>query len=134
MWCRISISIHAPRVGSDENAKYIRLSFRISIHAPRVGSDKKGANLWHTQIRFLSTLPAWGATHLRARLIDGRNISIHAPRVGSDPDSRHKRNHRLQISIHAPRVGSDRFLDAQKEIAEMISIHAPRVGSDLSVT
>ena len=57
-----TISIHAPRVGSDvrENA---RLSLPgISIHAPRVGSDYQGAEY---DVIFL-------------------DISIHAPRVGSD--------------------------------------------------
>ena len=57
-----SISIHAPRVGSDWTQGCTRLSmWGISIHAPRVGSDgvPDGA-------------------------IQGTVISIHAPRVGSD--------------------------------------------------
>ena len=55
------ISIHAPRVGSDDDSLcHWRLS-SISIHAPRVGSD--GIHL----------------QDLRDQL-----ISIHAPRVGSD--------------------------------------------------
>ena len=33
------ISIHAPRVGSDDLVVTIFESFFISIHAPRVGSD-----------------------------------------------------------------------------------------------
>ena len=35
------ISIHAPRVGSDGGVTYAQSSFFISIHAPRVGSDKR---------------------------------------------------------------------------------------------
>ena len=59
---RSSISIHAPRVGSDSVALFMSYSVtNISIHAPRVGSDK-------------------GYTSVLARIL----ISIHAPRVGSD--------------------------------------------------
>ena len=35
----ISISIHAPRVGSDITDNLHSIISRISIHAPRVGSD-----------------------------------------------------------------------------------------------
>ena len=56
-----SISIHAPRMGSDPQSATNAPSRYISIHAPRMGSD----------------------------LIDGDvmvfdDISIHAPRMGSD--------------------------------------------------
>ena len=62
------ISIHAPRVGSDLAAVRTGIGSGISIHAPRVGSDMrdyiKGA-MFHV---FQSTLPVWGATcsHCRA--------------------------------------------------------------------
>ena len=64
-----AISIHAPRVGSDAVFAFFELRHKkISIHAPRVGSDLnfgiKVNNTW----RFLSTLPAWGATSFRIRL------------------------------------------------------------------
>ena len=36
---QLSISIHAPRVGSDYYKCYVTKSAKISIHAPRVGSD-----------------------------------------------------------------------------------------------
>ena len=36
----MDISIHAPRVGSDDTPPaYLRWPIKISIHAPRVGSD-----------------------------------------------------------------------------------------------
>ena len=35
------ISIHAPRVGSDELLLRLKRTLDISIHAPRVGSDFK---------------------------------------------------------------------------------------------
>ena len=95
-----SISIHAPRTGSDSysNFAYARCKnfnprsphgerrFRpepvaptqdISIHAPRTGSDENKRKR-RTAGKFQSTLPA--------RLNGGKQagISIHAPRTGSD--------------------------------------------------
>src|SRR5699024_140408 len=78
----------------------------ISIHAPREGSDRFAVAAWNMFPRFLSTLPARGAT-LGLRFFFGHElISIHAPREGSDhdPDFRIVQN---DISIHAPREGSD---------------------------
>ena len=57
------ISIHAPREGSDLKSDEHRIAdLEISIHAPREGSDAclRGASLLDS--RFLSTLPARGAT------------------------------------------------------------------------
>ena len=57
-----SISIHAPRTGSDNARDAVaRLDDDISIHAPRTGSDAMG-----------------GKTKMK------KYISIHAPRTGSD--------------------------------------------------
>ena len=59
----ISISIHAPRVGSDvSNLRTHRAGRGISIHAPRVGSDGTRDVLVTVYITFQSTLPVWGAT------------------------------------------------------------------------
>ena len=61
-----TISIHAPRMGSDHSRMYARLVVSvISIHAPRMGSD----------FRFFDFFPNHG-------------ISIHAPRMGSDKSTR----------------------------------------------
>ncbi len=58
----LRISIHAPRVGSDLEAKEEVPIIPISIHAPRVGSDLRNINLTYSNLTFQSTLPAWGAT------------------------------------------------------------------------
>ena len=79
-----SISIHAPRVGSDSFHRRLYAPDHISIHAPRVGSDLA----------------------LPKALLSTVDISIHAPRVGSDQLKWGCNIHRA-ISIHAPRVGSD---------------------------
>ena len=81
-----SISIPAPRVGSDHNKCYTYIITRISIPAPRVGSD--------CGLSVVSGVPP--------------SISIPAPRVGSDCLFVGVRP-RISISIPAPRVGSDIF-------------------------
>ena len=62
----------------------LRLCY-ISIHAPREGSDVRPSAVSPGAKRFLSTLPARGATGgpLLALLVKA-GISIHAPREGSD--------------------------------------------------
>ena len=57
------ISIHAPRMGSDDLADLILDTIsRISIHAPRMGSDKTHTRRPSKSKGFQSTLPGWGAT------------------------------------------------------------------------
>ena len=74
----------------------------ISIHAPRVGSDYSIRSSWAIS-RFQSTLPAWGATfRIRAvRLVDP--ISIHAPRVGSDARQIFRRRLYINFNPRSPR-------------------------------
>ena len=123
------ISIHAPREGSDGPGPQFRpLLSPISIHAPREGSDWPAGRVvtcptyfyprsprgerrvfttsFAAPDRFLSTLPARGAT--RPSTVSSRvpEISIHAPREGSDLDLGQVVEG-LAISIHAPREGSD---------------------------
>ena len=124
----------------------------ISIHAPRMGSDLAPVNLYPHSSQFQSTLPAWGATGKSGKVYSQNAISIHAPRMGSDI-----RDRALLclswISIHAPRMGSDgknllsfpysrdfnprsphgERPDTPKDVIYLfnISIHAPRMGSDV---
>ena len=58
--------------------------YNISIHAPRVGSDNTPFEFSIILLIFQSTLPVWGATLGIAVVIADNTISIHAPRVGSD--------------------------------------------------
>ena len=58
-----SISIHAPRTGSDKRCPNIYLvRVEISIHAPRTGSDQYTYDCLLRRYTFQSTLPARGAT------------------------------------------------------------------------
>ena len=80
----LTISIHAPHMGSDLGRRtgVVLLSI-ISIHTPRMGSND-----------------------IRERADAVRNISIHAPRGGSD-STRSGADFGSVISIHVPRGGSD---------------------------
>ena len=79
-----SISIHAPRVGSDCN-RFLRglCAFLISIHAPRVGSDSRSRSPHTRRYNFNPRSPRGERPQARTRWCSYR-ISIHAPRVGSD--------------------------------------------------
>ena len=61
-----------------------RSRLSISIHAPREGSDDMNGRKHGGHISFLSTLPARGATVIDPRRCPDTYISIHAPREGSD--------------------------------------------------
>ena len=144
----------------------------ISIHAPRVGSDQGLSGMWPVHQHFNPRSPCGErrcqascggiCIHFNPRspcgerqcicaacsqeqyfnprspcgerrdviwnISTGFHISIHAPRVGSDKGYIVSLQCR-KISIHAPRVGSDGFL-LYRFCVTCISIHAPRVGSD----
>ena len=123
----------------------------ISIHAPRVGSDDARVWAWIAVNIFQSTLPVWGATHGFPEPHERIRISIHAPRVGSDTvplsvllqlsdfNPRSPCGERLRssgnliiIADFNPRSPcGERLIYSGKGIWNcVISIHAPRVGSD----
>ena len=79
-----SISIHAPRGGSDPGNKYDRSGH--SNFNPRSPWGERllyGCGVF-VGIQFQSTLPVGGATRLRQHHAVVAVISIHAPRGGSD--------------------------------------------------
>ena len=81
---RITISIHAPRMGSDHN-----IFSPLSVKAYFNPRSPDGERLFQPVLED-----------------DGTDISIHAPRMGSDRDTLQYRLF-ATISIHAPRMGSD---------------------------
>ncbi len=102
----VSISIHAPRVGSDGSLlPHTQHSPNFNPRSP-CGERHYGRVSAYDGEIFQSTLPVWGATADRRHDHPSYAISIHAPRVGSDTISG-TLTLRLDISIHAPRVGSD---------------------------
>ena len=80
----VSISIHAPRTGSDARTSAAIPDVPISIHAPRTGSDTTADRWFAFFPAFQSTLPARGATCSGCSRPIQPEISIHAPRTGSD--------------------------------------------------
>ena len=105
------ISIHAPRMGSDNTtfslsagpiyfnprprmgsdifvSSYPFGEYIISIHAPRMGSDPSSFSGFEAISLFQSTLLAWGATNSALEQGFVSRISIHAPRMGSDTSLR----------------------------------------------
>ena len=128
------ISIHAPREGSDLGCTFlIGAMVAISIHAPREGSD---CRTWYMDLsngRFLSTLPARGATSPASiRPVSQRNFYPRSPR-GERPALAADKTIHTAISIHAPREGSDDPHGRLQHHRRTISIHAPREGSDCSM-
>ena len=81
---RVTVSIHAPRVGRDRCRSCNNGRSRVSIHAPRVGRDMQAI--------------------AAGRFADA--VSIHAPRVGRDSDPL-SWVHPASVSIHAPHAGRD---------------------------
>ena len=102
-----TISIHAPRTGSDARKELFEQHMMISIHAPRTGSDRHGTpRLTRAGSDFNPRSPhgerppsaagfsGWGyfnprsphgeRQHLPIRSVPLAGISIHAPRTGSD--------------------------------------------------
>ena len=125
----------------------------ISIHAPRMGSDQQGGYSGTAQQLFQSTLPGWGATvmlifpvvpyrYFNPRSPDGERLGQTIPVVSAvthfnprSPDG--ERLTRFTTNLTAwsyfnPRSpDGERLESAAPNIASlMISIHAPRMGSD----
>ena len=105
----VSISIHAPRTGSDARTSAAIPDVPISIHAPRTGSDTTADRWFAFFPAFQSTLPARGATCSGCSRPIQPEISIHAPRTGSDQRivilPAH-RNHFNPRSPHGERPGA----------------------------
>ena len=125
------ISIHAPRVGrDDQDISRSPLPGHFNPRAPC--GARRFLRTWRERnARFQSTRPVWGATFSSPRARANTKISIHAPRVGRDfvglPSSRlsstfqstrpvwgatranHPASKHYCISIHAPRVGRDSY-------------------------
>ena len=104
------------RMGSDVNIQAMVVELSISIHAPRMGSDCTSSPFIPRPLEFQSTLPAWGATNKMVLFTSPWLISIHAPRMGSDYTTLGECPEPNLISIHAPRMGSDLPMFPQEAI------------------
>ena len=123
---RLIISIHAPREGSDRRACAATCS--LSYFYPR---SPRGERHWRRlvydqRLRFLSTLPARGATGIKQVDDIMRIISIHAPREGSDVLAVNGIGQLALISIHAPREGSDGLKVVSRIVTNHFYPRSPR--------
>ncbi len=148
----ITVSIHAPRVGSDIDADaQVAEALAFQSTLPAWGATP-GARQSCSHQRFQSTLPAWGATklHQRSKLRCSR-FNPRSPR-GERPSSpeispmklvfqstlpawgatRRRRRRRWCRSGFNPRSprGERQVSVRQLLGSRHVSIHAPRVGSD----
>ena len=146
-----TISIHAPREGSDGGTRYTELLKNISIHAPREGSDRPTAGAPGQSWHFYPRSPR-GERHSHSQRLRVQPYFYPRSPRGERPAAQQKCALRSRISIHAPREGSDagtltlrpwwnRFLSTLPARGattlprtcaplRLISIHAPREGSD----
>ena len=146
-----AISIHAPRVGSDDDALAViihpvfqstlpawgatfvlslrrRCSHRFQSTLPAWGATQASSK-YSFSSSFQSTLPAWGATVFVYGKRANKKISIHAPRVGSDSVFVTYGSPSVNFNPRSPR-GERRRSRRRNVVRRHISIHAPRVGSD----
>ena len=149
---QVLISIHAPRTGSDPDARTLgRRERPFQPTLPARGATQISPPD-ESRSRFQPTLPARGATSARNQRTPTGAISTHAPRTGSDRKGQENDRHTTDfnprsphgerrqsppeppeppaISTHAPRTGSDQRLPCKTARFLCISTHAPRTGSD----
>ena len=106
----------------------LRFEPSISIHAPRVGSDHIFGYDFDKATGFQSTLPAWGATPMIvSRCSRTRHFNPRSPR-GERPCAAGDNSIDV-ISIHAPRVGSDRGVFRRKMIKDTFQSTLPAWGA-----
>ena len=124
------ISIHAPRVGSDNTVAQYEMGRNISIHAPRVGSDRAGLEFarWIRDFnprspcgeRLKSAVAGLRTVHFNPRSPCGERPATPTPEpscsifqstlpVWGATWIAQNANRMGKISIHAPRVGSDQL-------------------------
>ena len=105
----------------------------ISIHAPREGSDTKTAHSLSATCNFYPRSPR--GERPEPLVPDTRigSISIHAPREGSDSHDKIGTPFQRDFYPRSPR--GERPATANRlQNSQWISIHAPREGSDMSRT
>ena len=152
-----AISIHAPREGSDVACRCSKRSCEISIHAPREGSDRYHSFQIRTYARFLSTLPARGATRSQKRDLE----KIPVPFLSTLPargatsaagwSCRPQRRFLSTLPARGATLSSSWIQEGTEFLSTLpargatgpgwkpglfrkISIHAPREGSDMATT
>ena len=127
----VSISIHAPREGSD--LPHGRLQYHrraISIHAPREGSDHRQWQQCARRGHFYPRSPRGERPASTARQSSRSNFYPRSPR-GERPHRSRLRRFRGYFYPRSPR--GERLGGIEHRLGLLaISIHAPREGSDIT--
>ena len=109
----VDISIHAPRVGSDQSSFTKRARERNFNPRSPCGERPRRTPKPCNKKLFQSTLPVWGATFLGTKCLRSRfRFQSTLPVWGATARQTLRITMLITISIHAPRVGSDRGLRA----------------------
>ena len=125
-----TISIHAPRMGSDFRLlPIVQKQALISIHAPRMGSDLPWKEYISITPIFQSTLPAWGATASNTATTPLERFQSTLPARGATTRLM-KCLRKLLFQSTLPARGATHSRQWAVRCVH-ISIHAPREGSDL---
>ena len=120
-----SISIHAPRVGRDNDQRKEKESIEnFNPRAPcgarrdhRVGVVRDG--------RFQSTRPVWGATAYMRKYRAANYISIHAPRVGRDKRQPRKAHQPREFQSTRPVWGATATRSSAASLTAYFNPRAP---------
>ena len=124
-----TISIHAPRAGSDGSVSGDNI---VGIHFnPRSPCGERPVSPMETRLDtiFQSTLPVRGGDMILYKKSWIVMISIHAPRAGSDIFHNIFANIIFHFNPRSP--CGERPATSTKSLFIPISIHAPRAGSDI---
>jgi len=125
----ISISIHAPRGGSDLRPPMLFSSFLyFNPRSPR-RERRPNCNYGFLVFRFQSTLPAEGATRMRQSCFTIMRFQSTLPAEGATKKVAFLRG-AGQFQSTLPAEGATLAVDITHKSIPMISIHAPRGGSD----
>ena len=125
----VVISIHAPRTGSDADARLPVIQLDISIHAPRTGSDLMASCVSAFATEFQSTLPARGATEAMDYVEYLTVFQSTLPARGATIPYADALRNMTNFNPRSPH-GERRVRRAVSGDGDVISIHAPRTGSD----
>ncbi len=101
----------------------------VSIHAPRGGSDEQTFLAARIRPRFNPRSP-WGERPTDAASVAAYGEFQSTLPVGGATTMRTKTDYVIEVSIHAPRGGSD-YAEIGADTTKLVSIHAPRGGSDV---
>ena len=126
-----NVSIHAPRVGCDDDWRSRPSATCCFNSRTPCGVRLIDVIATISSNLFQFTHPVWGATVARLACLVVHGVSIHAPRVGCDPCSlRYLAPCRFQFTH--PVWGATAVIAIDSPIS-YVSIHAPRVGCDYKI-